>query len=182
MSGRIQVGAYKCTSGKERESVKFIVVFKCMHLFPTCQWIWLHVSWCRWTANRAASCVVGMSLHVSLHSIHSMAAGGIWSHVFCVLFSVSKTLLNYAVALLILWGNRALQIALIFQRVATQVKVSAAYFVNCSYITLIGMHELHGPQNATQLGSCNYFVGCCKSTHPSHPMISPPTSALRYGP
>ena len=28
----------------------------------------------------------------------------------------------------------------------------------------------------------NYFVGYCGSTHPSRPMISSTTSALRYGP
>ena len=36
--------------------------------------------------------------------------------------------------------------------------------------------------NASQLGSCNYFVGNCGPTHPSHPVISSTTSASRYGP
>ena len=36
--------------------------------------------------------------------------------------------------------------------------------------------------NASQLGSCDYFVGSCGPTHPSHPMASSTTSALRYGP
>ena len=36
--------------------------------------------------------------------------------------------------------------------------------------------------NASQLGSCNYFVGSCGPTHPSHPMTSSTTSPSRYGP
>ena len=41
-------------------------------------------------------------------------------------------------------------------------------------MTLIGMHELHGQMHP------NYFVGSCRPTHPSHPMISSTTSVLRY--
>ena len=57
-----------------------------------------------------------------------------------------------------------------------------------SIMHLIGMHELHTTNwdaawaNASQLKSCNYFVGSCGPTHPSHPMISSTTSASRYGP
>ena len=54
-----------------------------------------------------------------------------------------------------------------------------------SYMALIGMHHaLAAWANASQLGSCtcNYSVGSCGPTHPSHPMTSSTTSASRYGP
>ena len=59
--------------------------------------------------------------------------------------------------------------------------IHAHVHVHYSYMTLIGMHELHGPMHPMQLESCNCFVGSCGPTHHSHPMIST-TSASRYGP
>ena len=45
------------------------------------------------------------------------------------------------------------------------------------YMTLIGMHELHG-----ECIPISYFVGSCGPTHPSHPVTTSTTSASRYGP
>ena len=62
---------------------------------------------------------------------------------------------------------------------------SCTVHVQCTYMHMYIIVKEHDPNwdawaNASQLGSCYYFVGSCGPTHPSHPMISSTTSASRY--
>ena len=50
------------------------------------------------------------------------------------------------------------------------------------YCRYVHVHTYVWRANASQLRSCNKFVGYCGSTHPSHPWPPLPLQLQRYGP